>query len=191
MGTNLFSYIPRSFSKVTSLSHYPLTWLGGIGLFVGDALTGGILIIYLVAIAAVVDLICGIAVSIKKKHFTRSEFIRLTIEKLLVYGLVLLVFLCVDQVIEAETGFQTDLTAGLVGVIMTMAEAVSFTASLIILFPNSPFLRLFQKALTSELAQKMNCSEEEVEEILASIRKKKTPPRSKNGQFVKKNPKKK
>lgn len=178
-------YISRCFYKSLGLVNSPRAWLNGIGLFILDALTGGKLIIYLVVIASIVDLICGAAVSIKRKHFTRSEFIRSTVEKLLVYGLVLLVFLCIDQVIEAETGFQTDLTAGLVGVIITIAECVSFTASLIILFPNSSFLRLFQKTLTSELARKMNCSEEEVEKLLNSAKKKKPQPRAKNGQFVK------
>ena len=171
--------------------HYPLAWVSGFLLFIFDALTGGKLIIYIVLIAAVVDLICGIAVAVKRKEFTRSDLMRQTVEKFLVYGLVLFVFLCVDHVIERETGFQTDITSGLVGVVMTLTEAVSFTASLLIMYPNNAFLRMFQKALKGEPARKLNCEEEEVDKILALSRKRKAQPRAKNGRYMKAQPKKK
>ena len=182
---HLFIYITRLWEKIAELMHYPLAWLSGFLLFLSDALAGGKLIIYIVIVAAIVDLICGIAVAVKRKEFTRSDLMRQTVEKLLVYGLVLFVFLCVDHVIERETGFTTDLTSGVVGVVMTLTEAVSFTASLLIMYPNNGFLRLFQKALTGELARKLNCDEEEVAKILAASRKKKSVRRAKNGQFVK------
>lgn len=177
-------YLSRIWEKLAELVHYPLAWLSGLLLFIADALTGGRLIIYIVLVAAVVDLICGIAVAIKRKEFTRSDLMRKTVEKLLVYGLVLFVFLCVDHVIERETGFQTDITSGLVGVVMTLTEAVSFTASLLIMYPNNAFLRMFQKALKGELANKLNCDEAEVDKILAQSRKKKATPRAKNGRFI-------
>ena len=171
--------------KLAEIASYPAAWIGGFGLFVLDALTGGKLVIYIVLLASIIDLICGISVAIKRKEFTRSDLMRQTVEKLLVYGLVLLVFLCIDHVIERETGFTTDITSGLVGVLMTLTESVSFTASLIIMFPNNAFLQMFQKVLTGELARKMNCDEKDVEAILAKARKKKKQPRGKNGQFVK------
>lgn len=187
---HLFLYISRIWEKLAELIHYPLAWLSGLLLFIADALAGGKLIIYIVLVAAVVDLICGIAVAIKRKEFTRSDLMRQTVEKLLVYGLVLFVFLCVDHVIESETGFQTDITSGFVGVLMTLTEAVSFTASLLILYPENGFLRMFQKALKGELARKLNCEESEVDAILAKSRKKKAIPRARNGRFVKAQPKK-
>lgn len=178
----MFIYLSKLWEKIGEILHYPIAWLSGFGLFIVDAVSGGRLIIYIVIISALIDLVCGIAVAIKRKSFARSDLMRLTTQKLLVYGLVLFAFLCVDHVIEAETGFQTDITSGLVGVLMTLTEAVSFTASLLILYPGNAFLRMFQKALKGELARKLNCEESEVDKILAKSRKKQ--PRAKNGQFT-------
>lgn len=180
---NLLTFLTRIGDKLHEIVNIPLAWISGFGLFVLDALTGGKLIIYIVILASTIDLICGIAVAIKRKEFTRSDLMRRTVEKLLVYGLVLLVFLCVDHVIERETSFTTDLTSGFVGVLMTLTESVSFTASLIILFPNNNFLHMFQKSLTGELASKLNCDEAEVEKILAKSRRAKRQPRGKDGRF--------
>ena len=193
--THMLTYLTKIGEKFSEIASYPITWISGFGLFLIDAIGGGKLIIYIVILASIVDLICGIAVSVKtkiagkdgkkRKGFTKSELIRRTVEKFFVYGFVLLIFLGVDHVIERETGFVTDITAGIVGVVMTLAETVSFTASLLILFPNSAFLRMFQKMLKGELARKLNCDEAEVDKILAESRKVKAQPRAKNGQFVK------
>ena len=165
----------------------PAGWLIGLFLFVADAVSGGRLIIYLVVIATAIDLVCGIAVSIKRKNFAKSELMRLTVEKLVVYGAALLVFLCIDKAIEAETDFEFALTSGVVGVVITMTEAWSFLASLLILFPKNPFLRLFQKALVGEIARKLQCEEDAVEAILKDARAKKNrPKRNEKGQFVSK-----
>ena len=163
--------------------HYPAGWLVGLGLFIAEAVTGGGFIVYLVVIATAVDLVCGIAVSIKRKNFAKSELMRLTVEKLVVYGLALMVFLCVDKAIENETSWEFGLTSGVVGVVITMTETWSFLASLLILFPKNPFLRLFQKALVGEIARKLQCDEEAVEAILKDARKKKVK-RNAKGQFV-------
>ena len=184
MHNHLLSFLSRMGDKLGELIQYPLVWLGSFFLFILDALTGGKLVIYIVVIAATIDLICGIAVAVKRKEFTRSDLMRQTIEKLLVYGLVLLVFLCIDHAIEKGTGLTTDITAGVVGILIALTEAVSFTASLIILYPNNGFLHMFQKMLTGELARKLNCENAEVEKILAKSRKKQ--PRNSNGQFAKK-----
>ena len=183
----IVSYASRVWDKFVDLSHYPAAWIGGLGLFIADAWAGGKLVIYMVVIAAVVDLVCGIAVAIKRKEFTRSELMRQTVEKLFIYGFVLLVFLCVDLLIEKETGFTTDITSGLVGVVITLTEAVSFTASLLIIFPKNAFLQMFQKMLKGELARKLNCDESEVDAILAKSRNKKKLKRDKTGRFVKSN----
>lgn len=179
-------YLTGVWDKITEVAQSPLGWLSGIGLFVADAYAGARLIFNLVVIAATIDLICGIAVAVARKGFVKSELIRLTVEKVLVYGSILTVFFCVDLVIERETGFTTDLTSALIGSVITLAEAVSFTASLLILFPKNAFLGMFQKMLKGELARKLGCEESEVDAILAKSRKKKSQPRGKNGQFVKK-----
>ena len=180
------SYINHVWDKLGEIFHYPITWFGGLGLFVIDAVTGGKIIIYMVVISATIDLICGIAVAKKKKEFTLSELMRQTVEKLVIYGLALLVFLCVDGAIEAETGFQTDITSGVVGALITLTEVWSFMASLLILFPNNGVLKLLQKQLTGEIARKLNCDESEVKQILNASRKKSAVKRDNKGRFVKK-----
>jgi len=181
------SFLTHVWQKVVEMLHYPAGWFIGLFLFIADAVSGGRLIIYLVVIATCIDLCCGIAVSVKQKNFARSELMRLTVEKLVVYGAALLVFLCVDKAIEAETDWEFALTSGVVGVVITMTEAWSFLASLLILFPKNPFLRLFQKALVGEIARKLQCDEEAVEAILKEARKKKVKPmRNEKGQFVSK-----
>ena len=185
--THLTSHI---WQKIVEILQYPAGWLAGLGLFIVDAVSGGRLVIYLVVIATVIDLICGIAVSIKRKNFAKSELMRQTVEKLVVYGTAMLVFLCIDKAIEAETDWEFSLTSGVVGVVIAMTETWSFLASLLILFPKNPFLRMFQKALVGEIARKLQCEEEAVEAILKEARRsgKKPQPRAKNGQFI---PKKK
>ena len=182
---HLLTYITKLWSKLGVVLQQPWAWLAGLGLFIVDAATRGKLTIYLVVVACAVDLICGIAVAVKRKRFTQSELMRLTVEKLLVYGCVMLVFLCIDGAIADQTGFEWSLTSGVVGVIITLTESWSFLASLLILFPKNPLLKLLQKALTAELASKLGVDKEEVESVLAQSRKSKQP-RGKNGQFVKK-----
>ena len=173
--------------KVVDMAQHPAGWLAGLGLFIADAVSGGRLIIYLVVIATAIDLVCGIAVSIKRKNFAKSELSRQTVEKFVVYGTALLVFLCIDKAIENETSLEIALTSGVVGVIITMTEAWSFLASLLILFPKNPFLRLFQKALVGEIARKLQCEEDAVEAILKEARDAKNKrARNSKGQFVSK-----
>lgn len=169
----------NAWHKFVDILHYPIGWFAGLLLFMCEALSGGMLIIYVVTIASCVDLICGIAVSLKRKSFTRSELIRQTVEKLAVYGFVLLVFLCIDHLVEAGTAIELSLTAGVVGIVMSLAEAVSFSASLLILFPGNAFLRLMQKALTGEIARKLGVEEEEVAQILAEAREGRALPKEK------------
>ena len=116
-------YLAHIGQKLAEMFHQPAGWLIGLGLFIADAVTGGGLIIYLVVIATTIDLVFGIAVAIKRKNFARSELMRLTVEKFLVYGAVMLVFLCVDKAIEDETTLDFALTSGVVGVVITMTES--------------------------------------------------------------------
>lgn len=179
------SYINHVWDKIVEIFQYPITWFSGLGLFVVDAVSGGKIVIYMVVISATIDLMCGIAVAHKKKEFTLSELMRQTVEKLVIYGLALLVFLCVDSAIEAEIGFQIDITSGIVGVLITMTEVWSFTASLLIIFPKNPILRMLQKQLTGEIARKLGCEEDAVTEIMNASRKEKQK-RGKDGRFIKK-----
>ena len=185
MKMHLATYLTRLLGKATTILQSPLAWIAGLGLFVADSYSRGKLTVYMVVVACVVDLICGIAVSIKRKKFTRSDLMRLTVEKLLVYGLVMLVFLCIDGWIAEKTEFEFALSSSLIGILITLTEAVSFTASLLILFPKNAFLYFLRKLLRAELASKLGIDESEVDAALSQARRDK-PARAKNGQFVKK-----
>ena len=184
--------ITHVWQKIIEILQYPAGWIAGLGLFIADAWSDGKLMIYLVVIATFIDLVCGIAVAVKRKNFARSELMRQTVEKLVVYGTAMLVFLCIDKAIEAETTLEIDLTSGIVGVVIAMTETWSFLASLLILFPANPLLRLMSKALVGEIARKLGCDESEVEAILKESikRKKNKQPRAANGQFAPKTTKK-
>lgn len=183
---HMLSFATRVGEKIGEIFQYPIGWITGLGFLIADAVSDGKLIIYIVVIASVIDLICGIAVSIRNKRFTQSELMRNTVEKLVVYGLALLVFLCIDKVIEAETAIETDITSGLVGVVIALTETWSFLASLLILYPNNALLKFLQKSLTGELARKLGCEEGEVAAILNASRKKASVKRDGKGRFIKK-----
>lgn len=164
---------------------YPLAWLTGVGLFLADIFAGHRLLVDVVVLVTVMDAVWGIAVSVSRKEFTKSELARLTVAKLAVYGSALLIFLALDRLVENETGLEIAITSGLIGVLIVLTEGWSSLASMLILFPNNPMLKLAQKALTGEIARKLGCDESEVEKILnASRRKKKKTKRDKNGRFV-------
>lgn len=186
MTHNMLSFVEHVGEKIGEALQYPLTWISGLLLFIGEALAGGKMICYVVIIASVIDLICGIATARRKGKFTQSELLRQTVEKMVVYGLALVVFLCIDGLIENETNIQLDITAGIVGVIITLTETWSFLASLLILFPENPFLKFMQKALTGEIARKLGCEDAEVTEILNASRKKRAVKRDNKGRFTKK-----
>ncbi len=180
-------YLEKMWSKLVEIAHFPIAWLGGLALFVADAVAGGRIIIYMVVISAIVDLLCGVAVAHRRKEFTLSELMRQSVDKLIVYGLALLVFFCIDAAVEQETDLQTNITSGLVGILITLTEVWSLTASLLILQPNNPLLKLLQKQLTGEIARKLGCEESEVSKILTASRRKKNQKRqgrNKKGQFT-------
>ena len=181
----LITLLSHIWERFLEIARTPLAWVTGMGLFLADALAGGKPIIYIVILAVAIDLICGIAVAIKRKRFAKSELMKQTVEKLVVYSAAMLVFLGIDHVIEQKANFTMDITSGLVGSIIAMTETWSFLALLLILFPDNPFLRMFQKMLTGELARKLNCEEKEVAKILKNSRKVKAQPRSQNGRVVK------
>jgi len=180
--TAFFHTIPHVVEKAIEFAKYPLTWLAGFIMFICNALTGGRLIIYTVVLATVIDLGCGIAVSVKRGRFTLSELIRQTVEKMVVYGLALIVFLVIDSLISEGTGFEVALTGGVVGIVITFAETWSFLAALLILYPKNPLLKLLQKALTGEIARKLDIEEAEVAKILARGQRQ----RDEKGRFIKK-----
>lgn len=135
-------------------------WVTLTSLSVLDYIAGHSFVVFLVVAATLIDAVWGIAVSLKKGEFTKSELARLTIAKLAVYGCVMFVFIGLDKFINST------ITASIIGAAIVLVEFWSSCASMLILYPNFLFLRLLKKALTGEIASKLGVSEDEVKEIL-------------------------
>lgn len=114
-------------------------------------------VVWLVLAVTLMDAAWGIAVSVTHGQFTLSELMRLTVSKIAVYGCALAVFIGLDRVAGTELG--TDV----VGSAITLCEAWSMSASMLIMFPHIPVLQLLRKALTGEIANKLRIAPEEVE----------------------------
>ena len=160
MGMNLLMYIEKILDKLQSILHTLAGWVVGLILFLGDFIGGHELAVGLVVFVTLMDAIWGITVSIKKKRFALSELARLTIGKLAVYGCAMLTFIGLDKMIGMT------LSASIISTAICLVELWSASASMIILFPNFFFLKLFKKALTGEIASKLKIPEEEVDAVL-------------------------
>ena len=160
MGMNILLYMERVWDKLQHILHTIAGWFVGLILFLGDFIGGHELAVGLVVFVTLMDAIWGISVSIKKKRFALSELARLTIGKLAVYGCAMLTFIGLDKMIGMT------LSASIISTAICLVELWSASASMIILFPNFFFLKLFKKALTGEIASKLKIPEEEVDAVL-------------------------
>lgn len=140
MGMNLLIYIEKILDKLQSILHTLAGWVVAILLFLADYIVGHELAVGLVVAVTLMDAVWGITVSIKKKRFALSELARLTIGKLAVYGCALLTFIGLDKMIGMV------LSASIVSAAICLVELWSASASMLILFPNFFFLKLFKKA---------------------------------------------
>lgn len=157
---HVHSIISHCFSKLATLSCTVYGWVLAIITVIIDYFSPHALVIKLVVAATILDAVWGIAVSIKEGKFTLSELMRNTVGKLTVYGSALIVFIGLDKI--------TDLTIStkIVGAAILLVELWSSSASMLILYPDFPFLRLFLKALQGEIAAKLNIPVEDVEKAL-------------------------
>lgn len=153
-------YFEHVWEKLQAILHTVQGWVVAFVLFAADYIAGHELAVGLVVAVTLMDAVWGITVSIKKKRFALSELARLTIGKLAVYGCAMLTFIGLDKMIGMV------LSASIIGAAICLVELWSASASMLILFPNFFFLKLFKKALTGEIASKLKISEEEVEEVL-------------------------
>lgn len=162
-------------------------WIVAALVFVANYFSGHQFIVLLVVGVTVMDAFWGILVSLKRGKFALSELGRLTVSKLAVYGCAMAVFVGLDTMAD------TVLTATLVGTLIVLVEFWSSCASMLILYPDFLFLRIFSKALTGEMARKLELSEEDIMEAQrvaaeekerrrqAELRKKRAKAREKNG----------
>lgn len=118
--------------------------------------------------AVLMDAAWGIASSLKQKRFTKSELARDSFSKLAVYGSVIVLFILIDKLIGASNG----LTTSAICICIILVELWSTSASMLICFPDMPFLKLLKKALVGEIASKLNVKTEDVENALQALKRK-------------------
>lgn len=115
--------------------------------------------------AIVLDAVWGIAASLIQKRFALSELARDTFSKIAVYGTAVFIFILVDKLVGVNSGLTTSVIC--IGIILV--ELWSMSASMLICFPNLPFLKLLKKALAGEIASKLNVRPEDVTAALETL----------------------
>jgi len=134
-----------------------------------DFVAGFESIIFITLFSVFLDAAWGIARAIKFKRYTKSSLLRESGAKLSVYGSLLLVFIGLDHVIQSEDGVTTIAAGSLI----ILTETWSILANAIIVCPNMPFAILLKVFVSGEIASKLNCTKEEVEDILTEKKGKK------------------
>jgi hypothetical protein len=143
--------------------------LTAAGLVILNCIVPHKVVITFVVVVVVLDLIWGIAASIKKGQFTTSELGRDTISKFAVYGTAILTFCFLDRIL----GENFTLSTAVISAIIMLVELWSSFANALICFPRMPFLRLMLPVLEGEIANKLHTSPEEVRRIFNASKSKK------------------
>ena len=117
-------------------------WAVCVGLIVANFLAGYETMVGFTVAAVVMDAAWGIASSVKQGRFTKSELMRDSLSKLAVYGSVILLFILIDKLLGVGNGLSTSVIC----ICIILVELWSTAASMLICFPNMPFLQLLKKA---------------------------------------------
>ena len=78
---------------------------------------------------------------------------------------------CMTYIVRENFHYCTD-NYIVICICIILVELFSTAASMLICFPNMPFLKLLKKALVGEIASKMNIKTEDVEKALEALNKK-------------------
>ena len=140
--------------------------ISGFVLFVINYIAGHETAICLILLCCIFDLVWAVAAAIKRGDFALSTLARDTVAKLSVYGTAIVMFIALDKL----TPIDISITVPIVAAIIIMVEAWSFFANAIIVFPHLPILHLFRRMLIGEIAAKLHCHREEVEDVLEGMR---------------------
>lgn len=158
----LLGLIASFFIKLWELLQTLWGWLI-VGAFAAIDFYGGYKLAFVsVFICIAVDMILGIWSAIKRKKYARSELVRDTFSKIVIYTLALVMLIHMDQLIESTAVF-TNICAA----IMCGTEFWSISANALIINPNLLFFKLMRPALIGEMARKLNITEDQVKDALS------------------------
>lgn len=108
---------------------------------------------YVVGGAIAADLIWGIAASLKLKKFLLSKALRETIKKIGIYSFALVGAMAIEKITHSEGSF---IAVKTIALFAAVCEFWSMSASMLIIKPDMPFLRLFRGQLKGEIASKVS-----------------------------------
>ena len=152
--------------KLASVYTHAEAWALAIFAYIVSYLGDASAFAHYIGIAVFVDLVLGIWRSRRKaKTGVRSKGIRATISKAFVYYLLLFLIIQIDKITDAESLL---ITRGFCA-LMIGAEIWSIMANLAVIFPEVGALRLVQKYLITEIADKTRIDEETIKTELNKI----------------------
>lgn len=99
------------------------------------------------------DLIWGIAAAIKMKKFILSKALRETVKKVGIYSFALVGALAIEKITHGDGSF---IAVRTIAVFAAVCEFWSMSASMLIIKPDMPFLKLFRGQLKGEIASKVS-----------------------------------
>lgn len=106
-----------------------------------------------VGCAILADLFWGVAAAIKLKKFFLSAALRDTVKKIGIYSFAMLGALAIESIAHADGTF---LAVRTIAIFASVCEFWSMSASMLIIYPNMPFLRIFRMQLKGEIASKLS-----------------------------------
>ena len=98
------------------------------------------------------DLFWGIAASVKQKKFILSVAFRETLKKVGVYSFALMGALSIEAIAHIEGTF---IAVRTVAILASVCEFWSMSASMLIVYPKMPFLKLLRGQLKGEIESKL------------------------------------
>lgn len=106
-----------------------------------------------VGLAILADLFWGIAAAIKMKKLFLSTALRDTVKKIGIYSFALLGAMAIEYIAHAEGTF---IAVRTIAIFAAVCEFWSMSASMLIIYPNMPFLRTFRSQLKGEIESKLS-----------------------------------
>lgn len=145
--------------KLSEIFQSVYGWLAAACFFVANFFAGYEVAINAVVVCVALDTVWGVAASVKQGRFALSELGRNgMLSKWALYASVIIGFILIERMV----GIDSQLTVVVICTLICLVELWSMSGSALIVNPNIPFLRLFRRALTGEIARKMGTTAEEV-----------------------------
>lgn len=112
-----------------------------------------------VLVLIVFDLYWGIRASLRQGNFCRSEVGRRTVDKITSYASCLIAAYLIERILFNDSIIMT----AIISALASACELWSFSASILIIHPDFPFVKLFRKYLKGEIESKIGMTMDELE----------------------------